>query len=68
MVDGTTNFSDMKTIMKLILLSFAAVAFSSCNTMIGLGRDTRIIGESMEKSAEKSAGNTTEQDTGAPIY
>lgn len=58
----------MKTFMKLILLSLAAVAFTSCNTMIGLGRDTRIIGESVEKSAEKSAGNTSDQDTGAPIY
>lgn len=42
--------------MKLILFSLATCAFvTSCNTMIGVGRDTRILGETMEKTAEKAA-------------
>ena len=58
--------------MKFFLLSLAvATFFSSCNTMVGVRRDTRILGESVEKSAEKSAtGSSSENyDTGAaPIY
>lgn len=31
--------------MKLILLSFTAIfALASCNTMVGIGRDTRLLG------------------------
>jgi predicted small secreted protein len=57
--------------MKLIILSFTAIfALASCNTMVGLGRDTRLLGEGLEKTAEKSAPNS-EYDSGAsgaPIY
>jgi predicted small secreted protein len=61
----------MKSTMKLILLSIAAIAaFTSCNTMIGLGRDTRILGEGVEKAAEKSVGGSEYEadNSGAPIY
>ena len=43
----------------------------SCNTMIGLGRDFRILGEGMENSANKvggSGGSDTHDSGGAPIY
>jgi len=60
----------MKSTMKLIFLSLATVAaFTSCNTMIGLGRDTRLLGESVEKTAEKSAPVEQYDNTsGAPVY
>jgi predicted small secreted protein len=59
----------MKTIF-LILLATLAVLSSSCNTFIGMGRDMRIAGESMERSAEKATGgsNAPTNDPGAPIY
>lgn len=54
--------------MKLVILAtFAALAclLGSCNTTIGLGRDMRILGESMESSAHQKQGGDT---SGAPIY
>jgi predicted small secreted protein len=55
--------------MKLILFSFAAVfALASCNTMVGLGRDTRLLGQELEKTAEKSAPQSDSGTSGAPIY
>jgi predicted small secreted protein len=57
--------------MKLIILSFTAIiALSSCNTMVGIGQDTRLLGENLEKTARKSAPNS-EYDagtSGAPVY
>jgi predicted small secreted protein len=56
----------------ILLMTVAAVAvlFTSCNTMIGLGRDMRMGGESLEKTASKTAsGGSSEGDTsGAPVY
>ena len=56
----------------LLLMTVAAVAvlFSSCNTMIGLGRDMRMGGEGLENTANKAAGSgSTSADTsGAPVY
>lgn len=60
----------MKSIL-LIILAAASVLASSCNTFIGLGRDMRIAGEGMEKSASKASGgdNSGGGDTsGAPVY
>lgn len=60
----------MKTIL-LIALTVAAALSSSCNTFIGLGRDMRIAGESMERTAEKAtggSGGSSSNDGGAPIY
>jgi predicted small secreted protein len=59
--------------MKLILLitvSAASILFSSCNTIIGLGRDMRMGGEGLEKTASKTlGGNSSGGDTsGAPVY
>ncbi len=60
----------MKSIL-LIILAAAAVFSSSCNTFIGLGRDMRIAGEGMEKTANKASGGGGGSDgdvSGAPIY
>jgi predicted small secreted protein len=55
--------------MKLALLSIAVVfALSSCNTMIGIGRDTRLLGEGMEKTASKKGGEAEANTSGAPVY
>jgi predicted small secreted protein len=62
--------------MKAILLSIVALAgFASvsCNTMVGLGRDTRILGAEMEKTAGKTIGGGESSDSGydtggAPVY
>lgn len=57
--------------MKLIILSFAAIfALASCNTMVGIGRDTRLLGEGLEKTAEKAAPNSDYDSgaSGAPVY
>lgn len=60
--------SEMKLIL-LIALTAAAGLSVSCNTFIGLGRDMRIAGEGMEKTANKSAGGENTADTsGAPVY
>jgi len=60
--------ADMKFIL-LIALVVTAVFSVSCNTFIGLGRDLRIAGEGMEKTANKSAGGDSSGDTsGAPVY
>lgn len=58
----------MKSLL-LTILAAAAVFSTSCNTFIGLGRDMRIAGESMENTANKSSGGSGGSDTsGAPVY
>lgn len=58
----------MKSLL-LITLAAAAILTSSCNTFIGLGRDMRLAGEGMEKSANKASGGEGEGDpSGAPVY
>lgn len=59
----------MKAII-LTVLAAAAVLTSSCNTFIGLGRDMRIAGEGMEKTANKATGGGDGGDAGggAPVY
>jgi predicted small secreted protein len=54
----------------LIALAAAAVLSSSCNTFIGIGRDMRLAGEGMEKTANKASGGggATEDTSGAPVY
>jgi predicted small secreted protein len=63
----------LKYQMKLTLLITvvaSAVLLSSCNTMIGLGRDMRMGGESLEKTANKGAGGGSSggDTSGAPVY
>jgi predicted small secreted protein len=57
----------MKAIL-LIALAATAVLTSSCNTFIGLGRDMRIAGEGVEKSAAKSKTGGSGDTSGAPVY
>ena len=60
----------MKSLL-LITVATAAVLFSSCNTMIGFGRDMRIGGEGLENSATKAAGSSSSgggDTSGAPVY
>lgn len=58
----------MKSLL-LITLAAAAILTSSCNTFIGLGRDMRLAGEGMEKSANKANGSEGGGDpSGAPVY
>ncbi|MFK7851392.1 MAG: hypothetical protein AB8D78_10480 [Akkermansiaceae bacterium] len=60
--------------MKRILLSLGAISLlNSCNTFIGVGRDTKIAGETIEKVAEKAAPGTsdyedTSEATNDPVY
>jgi len=67
-VDYSLSLSVMKTFL-LIALTVTAVLSSSCNPVIGMGRDLRIAGESMEKTADKAgAGSGGGDHGGAPIY
>lgn len=54
----------------LICGILAAVALSSCNTMIGVGRDMRIGGEGLENAANKATGGGSSggDTSGAPVY
>jgi len=59
--------------MKAILLITAAagILLSSCNTMIGLGRDMRMGGEGLENTANKAVGGGGAGGgdvSGAPVY
>ncbi|MEX1048814.1 MAG: hypothetical protein WED15_04765 [Akkermansiaceae bacterium] len=59
----------MKAILSLTIAMAAALLLPSCNTMIGLGRDMRIGGEGLEKSANKAGGSGSGGDAyGAPVY
>ena len=59
----------MKSILLLAAVAVATL-FSSCNTMIGLGRDMRMMGDGMEKSANKAqgGGSSSADTSGAPVY
>ncbi len=60
--------SSMKSIF-LLMLGVAGLLLSSCNTMIGIGRDMRMVGESLENTANKAHGGSSGGDTsGAPVY
>jgi predicted small secreted protein len=56
--------------MKAIISSVIAIfVFTSCNTMVGIGQDTRLLGEGVEKLARKAAPGGGGQDySGAPVY
>jgi len=57
----------VKTILIITSLSVLAIFSSACNTTIGLGRDMRILGESMESQAQKTY-HGDEAASGAPVY
>ena len=60
----------MKSILLITLVAATALT-SSCNTFIGLGRDMRLAGEGMEKTANKAGGTGDSgggDTSGAPVY
>jgi predicted small secreted protein len=61
----------MKLLLSFTIAMGAALLFSSCNTMIGVGRDMRIGGEGLEKSVNKVSGGGgagSDDVYGAPVY
>ena len=56
--------------MKILLALGALLAFTSCNTMIGLGRDTKVgYHWTKEKIQNRNGGGgDTTYDEGAPVY
>ncbi len=61
----------MKRTLKTVVIGIIALAsLSSCNTIIGLGRDMRIAGSEMEKKAEQQGGGSSSdnQSGAAPVY
>lgn len=58
----------------IIILAGMGLLLSSCNTMIGFGRDMRMGGEGLENTATKAAGGGSGSDSsggdtsGAPVY
>ncbi len=64
---GAISALDMNAI-KLIAVLVVSALFASCNTMIGMGRDFKILGEGMENSANKVGGGEGSDSGGAPIY
>lgn len=61
------HFPSVKTILTILGISVIAIFSSACNTTIGMGRDLRIIGESMEGQAQKARSNGSDT-SGAPVY
>ncbi len=57
----------MKGIILLATTLVCSAVLSSCNTTIGFGRDLRLLGEGMEKAANKK-GDSSSQQSGAPVY
>ncbi len=61
----------MKAIL-LLTLATAGMLLSSCNTMIGFGRDMRMGGEGLENAASKASGGSGsgggDDNSGAPVY
>jgi predicted small secreted protein len=62
----------MKAIL-LLTLAAAGMFLSSCNTMIGVGRDMRMGGEGLENAANKVSGGSGgdlvgDDSSGAPVY
>lgn len=52
--------------MKFLFIGLAALSLSSCNTLIGLGRDTA---HGYRWSKEKIQGATQKEESyGAPVY
>ncbi len=52
--------------MKIVLIIVTALALNSCNTLIGVGRDTK-QGYQWTKSKFEGTGATSDP-SGAPVY
>jgi predicted small secreted protein len=51
--------------MKILVLLVTLLALNSCNTFIGLGRDTK---EGYEWTKKKMQKEETAEDAGLPVY
>ena len=51
--------------MKFLILIVTAAALSSCNTCIGIGRDTK---QGYEWTKSKFQGSQQQDPSGAPVY
>lgn len=54
--------------MKIIITLAAAVALSSCNTLIGVGRDTKQGYQWTKEKIQGSGGSGASEEYGAPVY
>jgi predicted small secreted protein len=54
--------------MRLIILIIAALALNSCNTFIGIGRDTKQGYQWTKSKFQGSGGGGDTYDEGAPVY
>ncbi len=56
--------------MKMLLVIVAALALNSCNTLIGIGRDTKQGYQWTKSKIQSSGGGGGEQSdpSGAPVY
>jgi uncharacterized protein YceK len=56
--------------MKYVMLAIALLALNGCNTLIGLGRDTKEgfywCNDKIQNMRQNSGGGGT--DSGAPVY
>lgn len=61
---------DLQKGMKILLALAALLAFTSCNTLIGLGRDTKVGYQWTKAKIQNSGGDGggTTYDEGAPVY
>ncbi len=53
--------------MKLLAVILTALALNSCNTLIGIGRDTK-AGYGWTKSKIQGSGGGGGEEYGAPVY
>ncbi len=53
--------------MKFLIVIVSLFALNSCNTLIGLGRDTK-LGYQWTKSKMQRDGDVLPDQSGAPVY
>ena len=53
--------------MKILIVIAAALALNSCNTCIGIGRDTQ-QGYEWTKAKMQGSGSSQPDSSGAPVY
>lgn len=53
--------------MKILIILVTAVALNSCNTCIGIGRDTK-QGYEWTKAKIQGTGGGSQDSYGAPVY
>lgn len=54
--------------MKLLIALVAVLALNSCNTMIGIGRDTKQGYQWTKSKIQGTGGGSGDSNYGAPVY